>query len=78
MAFCAEVSRPVLRVVTLLFHTPAARASLPLPRTVCHTLPLLLQLLDVSRREMGKLRGSVKDAREHGKEALKRARTSLA
>ena len=36
-------------------------ASLPLPRVLWRTLPLFVQLLDVSRREMGKLcRAAVK------------------
>ena len=37
---------------------PYSHASLPLPRVIWRTLPLLVQLLDVSRREMGKLCGA--------------------
>ena len=37
---------------------PYSRASLLLPRVLWHTLPLFVQLLDVSRGELGKLCGA--------------------
>ena len=40
---------------------PCSSVSLPLPRTVCHNLLLLLQLLNVSRRKRGKLRRASDD-----------------